>query len=388
MTAKYIVALSLIAVLALTAFFTLRQLIVGEQASAAVINTSGRQRMLTQKGVLLSFQLAVSIDPAERKQLRAEMTSLSKDMMEAHQRIVYGSSGQAAPSGLSPEMQRLVFQPPVELDTKLQRYLAALQALQAMADNDYTIYIPQLKVVVATGNDLLSAQDAEVNQLQQESEARVRELEKLETGVMYFTLLVLLLEALFIFRPAARAIWREQEKLAAANEELRRLSSQDGLTGIANRRLFDEFLDMIWRQSVRGSDKMSLLMIDIDFFKFYNDQYGHLAGDDCLRKVAAALHNQVGRASDFVARYGGEEFAVILPFTDQRGAVKVAERLRAAVERLRIEHSRSVTGFVTISLGVASVTPRLGDDPQALILAADKALYKAKENGRNRVETA
>ncbi|MDR3592559.1 MAG: diguanylate cyclase [Negativicutes bacterium] len=386
LTAKYIVALSLIAILALTAFVTLRQLIVGEQASAAIINVSGRQRMLTQKGVLLSFQLAVSVDPAQRVRLRADLTTLIRSMQDAHHAIIYGSPEFGVSGALSAEMRQMLFEPPVALDLKLLRYFNALSALVELADNDYTIYIPQLSVVVAAADELIAAQGAAVDQLQRESEVRVKKLERLETYVVLLTLLVLLLEALFIFRPAARAIEREQKYLAAANAELQRLSHQDWLTGIANRRFFDEFMERMWRQAARDGEPISLLIADIDFFKLFNDRYGHQAGDDCLRQVAGALKDQVGRAADFVARYGGEEFAVILPFTDLPGALNVAEKLRAAVEALQIEHWRSEKGAVTISVGVAMAMPGQGSDPQDLVLVADKALYRAKEKGRNRVE--
>ncbi len=185
---------------------------------------------------------------------------------------------------------------------------------------------------------------------------------------------------------------REQEllevtrQLEEANQILLRLSSLDGLTGIANRRRFDEFLEMEWRRGLRESAPLSLIMLDIDFFKAYNDAYGHQAGDDCLKAVANTLSNTVNRPGDLVARYGGEEFAVILPRTHPEGAVTVAELLRAKVEALKIPHSRSrVSDVVTISLGVSTVVPRSGYSTAALIAAADQALYQAKQEGRNRV---
>ncbi|MDR3560043.1 MAG: diguanylate cyclase [Negativicutes bacterium] len=383
LTVKYIVALSLIAVLALAAFFTLRQLIVGEQMSAAVINTGGRQRMLIQKGVLLSFQLAVSFDPVERARLRAELQSNIKAMDEAHSAVIYSSTILGLEGGLSAEMQQVMFSPPVMLDAKMQRYFGALRALLALADNDFTIYIPQLPVVAAAADELLAAQEVAVNQLQRESETRVRRLERLETLVLGLTLLVLVLEAVFIFRPAAGVIAREQDALAAANQELELLSKQDRLTGIANRRHFDEFLDRMWRQATREATPIALLMADIDYFKRYNDTYGHQAGDDCLRKVARALESQAGRGTDLVARYGGEEFGVVLASTDLASALKVAEKLRATVAGLAIEHEGSDCGVVTISMGVASVIPRPGMEPPEIIALADIALYRAKETGRN-----
>ncbi len=178
---------------------------------------------------------------------------------------------------------------------------------------------------------------------------------------------------------------RLEEKLAA-------LALTDGLTGIANRRAFDEALDREWRRTLREGSQISLLLLDIDHFKEFNDQYGHQVGDDCLRAVAAAVSEAV-RASDLVARYGGEEIAIILPNTETAGAVEVAEKVRVAVEALRLSHEGDPDGggWVTASVGAATALARHGGTmrmPESLLLAADNALYKAKHGGRNRVATA
>ena len=168
--------------------------------------------------------------------------------------------------------------------------------------------------------------------------------------------------------------------------ELVRLSRQDGLTGIANRRVFDEVLEQECRRATRSHSPLSLLMIDIDEFKAYNDNYGHQAGDDCLRHVAAVLKNKAVRPSDLAARYGGEEFAVILPQTDTEGAAWVAEKMRAGVEALdKGSADPPLAQRVTISLGVATVVPDKEPNPAQLTSAADQALYEAKESGRNQV---
>jgi len=171
--------------------------------------------------------------------------------------------------------------------------------------------------------------------------------------------------------------------------KLRYLSYTDGLTGIANRRHFQEELDKIWRHGARVSEPISLIMCDIDYFKAYNDTYGHQNGDKCLQLLARTLSETLKRPLDMVARYGGEEFVVILPDTTLNGAASMAEAMRDRVESLKITHHKSkVAKVVTISLGVATITPSQNSHYDTLVLAADQALYRAKEEGRNRVEVA
>jgi two-component system, chemotaxis family, response regulator WspR len=185
------------------------------------------------------------------------------------------------------------------------------------------------------------------------------------------------------------AAYRELEELgrqlAEKNAILEKLSSLDGLTGIANRRRFDEALDQEWRRGRRDQSALSLILIDVDFFKRYNDRYGHLRGDDCLRQVATGLAEVVHRPGDLVARYGGEEFVVLLPATDSAGAATVAEALRAKIEGLAIPHALSEAAqVVTISLGSATVRPDGDSGAEVVVAAADLALYAAKTGGRNR----
>jgi len=181
---------------------------------------------------------------------------------------------------------------------------------------------------------------------------------------------------------------RERD-LVELTEKLHRLSVVDGLTGIANRRNFDETLVRAWRRSQRQSTPVSLILVDIDHFKSYNDCHGHLGGDECLQQVAQALSQTVKRPFDLVARYGGEEFGVVLPDTAKAGAEQVAEAMRATVESLRIPHGSSpVSEVVTISCGTASALAAPGTAPESLVAAADACLYEAKHAGRNRVVSA
>ena len=178
------------------------------------------------------------------------------------------------------------------------------------------------------------------------------------------------------------------EQLEIANQKLQRLACVDGLTQVANRRRFDEYLEAEWQRLAREEKPLSLILCDLDYFKVYNDTYGHLAGDFCLQQVGRVLRQALKRPADLVARYGGEEFAAILPNTDARGAVFVAETIREGVQGLKISHARSlVNQYVTLSLGVASFVPTLNASPAKLIAQADEALYRAKAAGRDRVFT-
>lgn len=176
------------------------------------------------------------------------------------------------------------------------------------------------------------------------------------------------------------------EELAAANQELHRLSVLDGLTGIANRRYFDQYLEREWKCAMRRRKIIALLMVDIDYFKAYNDTYGHQMGDDCLKTVAGAIAARAKRATDLVARYGGEEFAIILPSTAETSVMVIAEDIRKHIEDLAIEHKSAPNGRLTISIGVAVVIPRPPQSQQILLALADAALYAAKRLGRNRIE--
>lgn len=175
-------------------------------------------------------------------------------------------------------------------------------------------------------------------------------------------------------------------RLSVANKELKRLSSMDGLTGVANRRLFDTTLEREWRRAMRQQTRLAIVMMDIDHFKLYNDHYGHQAGDDCLKQVAKALETCLRRPGDLLARYGGEEFVALLPDTDQSGTMLLANYARMAVEKLAMPHADSpVSSVVTVSLGVAAEIPQRESHAAELVEAADKALYRAKKKGRNQV---
>lgn len=168
--------------------------------------------------------------------------------------------------------------------------------------------------------------------------------------------------------------------------EVQKLARMDGLTGVANRRYLDEYLEQEINAGIRRNEKLSLLLLDVDWFKQYNDTHGHLYGDDCLKVIASVLMSGVKRSSDLVARYGGEEFAIVMPNTESQGALLVAERIKEKIAAVKLEHQTSPFNYVSLSMGLATVTLKRTTKSMQLIEAADNALYLAKENGRNRIE--
>jgi diguanylate cyclase (GGDEF)-like protein len=188
--------------------------------------------------------------------------------------------------------------------------------------------------------------------------------------------------------PIVRARVRNHLELKRYRDSLESLSSTDGLTGIPNRRQFDQAFDREWRRARRKQTPLSLVLMDIDLFKDYNDYYGHLAGDDCLRTLARVLAECIRRPTDLIARYGGEEFACVLPDTDMKGALWFGNQLLEKVNALHTPHAHSaVADHVTLSLGVATLVPIVGQPAFELIRRADECLYAAKRNGRNQIRS-
>lgn len=177
-----------------------------------------------------------------------------------------------------------------------------------------------------------------------------------------------------------------EEKLIVLQKELEELSFKDGLTGIPNRRMFDSVMEVEWSNAMRNHQPLSLIMLDIDYFKQYNDHYGHIQGDDCLRRVAKVLTSAAARSRDFIARFGGEEFVVVLPETDAQAAMNVAERCRNLIFKEQIFHENSqVSQLLTVSLGVGTIVPNRNDKLMHFVEEVDQKLYHAKQKGRNRI---
>lgn len=177
---------------------------------------------------------------------------------------------------------------------------------------------------------------------------------------------------------------KTEERLLSLQKELEDLSFKDGLTGVANRRMFDSIMELEWESARRNNQPLSMIMIDIDYFKQYNDHYGHLQGDECLKRVAGALDAAATRARDTFARFGGEEFVLVLPETDEASAHKIAERCRNLISKEQIPHEKSKSSqLLTVSIGVGTATPTHKDEAMSFIESVDQRLYQAKQKGRN-----
>ncbi|CAN7350681.1 sensor domain-containing diguanylate cyclase [Massilia sp. LjRoot122] len=188
----------------------------------------------------------------------------------------------------------------------------------------------------------------------------------------------------FMFDITARK--QAEDKILQLQRELEVLSYRDSLTGVANRRMFDTLYPVEWAKARAGGEPLSLLVIDIDYFKQYNDHYGHVQGDECLRRVAAVLDAGAARTRDLCARFGGEEFVLLLPATDEEAARNIAERCRKLLAQKELPHARSGVGrLVTVSIGVGTIVPGAGDDPEVFLDRIDRRLYQAKSAGRDRV---
>jgi diguanylate cyclase (GGDEF)-like protein len=284
-------------------------------------------------------------------------------------------------------------------------FLDALSQSNGQTDIDVIlmdVMMPDIDGITATQvfNEIPGCKDIPVIMVTANADSQILE-KSFEAGAIDFVrkpidkteLLARLKSALRLKREMDQRKQREAELLIAhqelkkLNERLEQMSFWDGLTGVKNRRFFDELLTQESQRATRQGKFISLILLDIDHFKAYNDTYGHLAGDDCLKKIAQTLDSALQRTSDGLFRYGGEEFAAILPNTDFNGAMYVAERLRREVHHLQIENKMSTTDqYVTISVGVVTMRTNQKIDPQILLHNADTALYEAKRAGRNCVK--
>lgn len=377
-TSKYLIALSITAFLFILIAVTLEYVIETQKSSALMINLSGKQRMLTKEIALKGLQVVSDPDSASKETLKKELLSAVEELQKNHNELTLSSI---------PEIQDVYFGTSTSLDYQVRQYINSAISFSHISEpvgEKQKEYVDS--ILIPNSEKLLKSLDEVTYRFQRESEQKIAELQRIVRISLLLVLLILLLQGVYIFRPMIHTIEKEKEELLSLNKELDRQASTDGLTGVANRRYLNEFVEREWARSIRENTMISVIMVDLDFFKAYNDNYGHLAGDECLKQVARQMKSNIKRPADLVARYGGEEFAIILPNTDVEGAEVIAEACRKSVEDLAIVHGASaVSSFVTVSLGVACSREVQGRAATDLFAGADSALYKAKQLGRNRV---
>ena len=387
MRGRYVMALLLLAGLALAEYAAMSELVQTQLDRARLLERSGRQRVLVQRAALLSQQLVDAPDPGSRGVVRIGLELTGEALRAAHDSLI----GLRGKSSHAEWVRHVYLEDFPRIESQIRSYLRSVESLSAASDSALTTDNPDFKAVVTAASGPTSeAVDDLVARLLAGTETEIRRMHAVAVGTLLATAAVLVLVGGFIFEPMVRRIIQKRRVLVRVNETLARLSAQDALTGIGNRRSFEERIAEEWLRAFRNETSLSLLMIDIDHFKAYNDRYGHPAGDECLKLLTRDFQARLRRPADFLARYGGEEFAILLPETDAEGAAIVAQDLRRRTLSLALPHEASpVADVVSISIGVATAIPTTRvPGHRSLVDAADGALYAAKSSGRNRVVSA
>ncbi|MFH1136617.1 MAG: diguanylate cyclase [Pseudomonadota bacterium] len=384
LTRRYTTTISLIALLSLAGHLLVQYVLASQDWDSNTINLAGRQRLVCS----LLIQDAVTLWAAPERSLKVRAAaSLRENLAQwnrVHQGLLDGDPDLGLSGDNSPEMLQLFDQ----MESSRAAVAAAAKEILVIWDQEDSL--ERIRALVSgiqrDGRQALDWLDQAASRYSAEAQGRVAGIKFINYFFLFAVFAVLLCDALFVFRPAVSRIGRHIEEMNLAAEKLRRLSEQDGLTGAPNRRVFEEYFQTEWQRAQRTRRPLSLIMLDVDFFKNYNDTYGHQAGDDVLVEIARSTIANARRPADLAARYGGEEFVVLLPETELDGAGQVAEKIARDIEGLAIAHSASsVASVVTVSLGVACLTPCRETSPTALLKAADEALYLAKNRGRNQV---
>jgi len=531
LTTRYVLVLVVLAILVTSNLLLLQHQIELSSTDSAVINISGRQRMLYQRTALLAQQLAITDDQQQRIDLHTSLQRTLTLLEEAHEELMGERDGLAHAADMDDELRNLYFKGENSLDRRYHSYIDLLRDLIDTPHENRAAQRALARQIADRGIEetMLAQLDHAVLLHQRASETKLRNINRQQGWIWLAAAFTLLYSALAVFRPMARRIRDEfkeldnikhtlelrvlertqevqdlaqameasgeailitdrdgiikyanqaclrlngyskaeligqhtrifrgdasaavnyadlwpsiqsgkmwigdlvnvrkdgsrynahltiapilrednsldgyvgiqsditfrkqaEQRLQNANQELDRLATEDPLTAIANRRVFDRDLEEEWARARRANTSITLIMIDIDYFKTYNDSFGHQQGDTCLQQVAQALSQVLSRPADRAARYGGEEFAVLLPDTTINGGIEVAETIRQRIKSLELPAADTeVSPYVSVSLGVASMVPQPDQTAMALLQAADQALYKAKKSGRDRVASA
>lgn len=367
LTAHYVFALGVIGITTLISHYTVLKSLNENEGSAQVINTSGRQRMLSQRIASQAAQHALGVPQAS-----AELLATTQRFVAEADALRKKVEGLNEHSSATRQLKALYEQ---GLAADIHRYVAQARSVAALPPSE-AARSPELASLLGSAHaPLLNQLDQVVSQQQKIAEQQITGLAQLQKITLGVVLLTLLIEALAIFRPMVNRVVDYAARLL-------HLATTDELTKVNNRRAFMERAESEMIRARRYDKPISLLMLDVDHFKKVNDTFGHGGGDAALTTLAEHCRLSL-RTTDFVGRPGGEEFAIMLPETPLEGAMMIAERLRAAIANLAASHGRQKIHF-TVSIGVASFGERL-ESLDTLIHAADKALYAAKAGGRNQV---
>lgn len=386
LTLSYLAALGLIGLMVVIGNFVATAYLERQERDARTINLAGRQRMLYLSISREALLLSRGRDLAAHRQAVHELGQALKEWERVHQALGKGDASQGLEALASPRLQ-------VQWEKLHQAHEAiAASTRQLLACDTKACQVEEERLaqtILREGELYLPLMDKLVFLYDEESRQRVRTLRQVETTLDALTLLGLVLVGLLVFRPMVRRIEQNLERLAATAAMFKDLSFIDGLTNLANRRALDLHLEQEWRRQARGGGRLSLVLLDVDHFKEYNDALGHLQGDDALRAVSTVLRDAARRPGDLAARFGGEELALVLTGAEPDSVRELAEQICHQVAALGLPHPGSmVAPVLTVSLGVASLVPGREIDTQRLINAADRALYQAKARGRNQVRVA
>lgn len=380
MTRRYLLALGLVAVLSISAFASLQWVVAAQEANATIVNISGRQRMLSQRTALFSLRLVQAHSAAEREPIRAILREAATKMRVSHDGLTRGDAAMGLPAQMSEDVRQRYFELPLLVDQQVSTYLGHVFALIGKADEELRYDDPDLLYIMKEApHRLLSSLDGLVQQYEKEAKDEVARLERVELLVLALTLIMLVMEARFIFRPMVHRVREETLKLLDIQHQLEHLAHHDPLTGLLNRTTFGERVAMALARDRRDQRFTAILCLDLDHFKDVNDTLGHSAGDELL-KLAAERFAACIREVDNLTRLGGDEFAIVQTGLKRPAdAEALCNRLLACVEQPFLVEGQEA--FVGLSIGAAVASPD-GEDPTSLLRQADIALYRAKADGR------